>query len=176
LSLFREIGDQNGVGWSWNHLGDVALDRNEFAEAFRFYRGGYDVFRYVGNRWGMARSLADLGRLASEQNDPDGARSLFGQALRAFIDLGHTRGIAGVLEGLAAVAVREGDLDGALTLCAAAEGIRQRVGAPQRPAEWAKLDRMLEPARRDRDQSAINAIWSAGLRMPVEEAIRYALN
>jgi tetratricopeptide (TPR) repeat protein len=176
LSLFREIENQNGVGWSLNHLGDVALDENEFAEASRFYREGYDVFRRIGNRWGLARSLADLGRLASDQNDQEGARSLFAQALGTFIDLGHTRGVAGVLEGLAGVAVREGDLDEALTLCAAAQGIRQRVGAPQRPAERAKLDRMLEPAWRDRDQSAINAIWSEGLRMPFEEAIRYALN
>src|SRR4051794_17423519 len=124
----------------------------------------------------MARSLADLGRLASEQNDQEGARFLFGESLETFVDLAHTRGVAGVLEGLACVAVREGDLDRALTLGAAAEGIPQRVGAPQRPAERAKLDRILEPARRDRDQSAINDIWSEGLRMPLEEAIRYALN
>jgi predicted ATPase len=176
LSLFREIGNENGVGWSLNHLGDVALDANEFGEAARLYREGYDLFRRVGNQWGVARSFVDLGRLASEQNDQEAARSLFVRALRTFIDLGHTRGVARVLEGLACVAVREGDLDKALTLCAAAEGIRQRVGAPQRPAEREKLDRILEPARRDRDQSAINAIRSEALRMPVEEAIRYALN
>jgi tetratricopeptide (TPR) repeat protein len=176
LSLFREIGNEDGVGWSLNHLGDLALDENDFAEASRFYHEGCDVFCRLRNRWGMARSFADLGRLASEQNDQDGARRLFGQALGMLIDLGHTRGIARVLEGLACVAVRQGDLDEALTLCGAAEGIRQRVGAPQRAAERAKLDRILEPAWRARDHSANKAIWSEGLRMPIEEAIRYALN
>lgn len=175
LSLFQEIGNENGVGWSLNHLGDVALGANEFEEASRCYRAGYDVFRRTENSWGIARSLADLGRLASEQNDQESARSLFGQALGRFIDLRHTRGVAAVLEGLACVAVREGDLDGALMLCAAAAGIRRRVGAQQRPADRIKLDRVLAPARRNGDPLAIEAIWSEGLRMSVEEAIRYAL-
>jgi tetratricopeptide (TPR) repeat protein len=176
LSLFREIGNDDGVGWTLNHLGDVAFDENEFEEASRFYHEGYDVFRRGGNRWGVARSLADLGHLASEQNDQEGARSLFVQALRTFIDLGHTRGVARALEGLACVAVRQGDSDKALILGAAAEGIRQRVGAPRRHTERAKLDRILEPAWRARDQAESNAIWAESLRMPLEEAIRRALN
>lgn len=176
LSLFREIGDENGVGWSLNHLGDIALDENNFTKASYFYREGHNIFRRVGNRWGVARSLADLAYLASERNDQEGARASFVQALREFIDLGHTRGVARALEGLACVAVRRANLNEALTLCAAAEGIRQRVGAPQRPAERAKLARILEPVWHARDQPATNAIWADCLRMPLEAAIRRVLN
>jgi predicted ATPase len=176
LALFREIGNESGVGWSLNHLGDVALGENKFGEASHFYRQGHDVFRRIGNRWGVARSFADLAYLASEQNDQEGARASFVQALQTFIDLGHTRGVARALEGLACVAVRQGDVNEALVLCAAAEGIRQRVGAPQRPAERAKLERILEPGWRARDQPASNAIWAESLRMPLEAAIRRVLN
>jgi hypothetical protein len=79
------------------------------------------------------------------------------------------------LEGLACVAVRERDLDRALTLGAAAEGLRQRVGAPPRPWERTMLDCALQPAWRDKNPATASAIWAEGLRMPLEEAIRYAL-
>lgn len=176
LSLFRQLGNGSSVGWSLNHLGDVAFDEKDFAEASRFYHEGYEAFRRAGDRWGIARSLADLGRLASEKNDQKGARSLFETALRVFAELGHIRGIARVMEGLACVAVREGNRDKAVTLCAAAEGLRQRVGAPKRPAETAQLAHILEPARRDRDQAAIDALCAEGFHMPLEEAMHYALN
>jgi tetratricopeptide (TPR) repeat protein len=175
LSIFRKLKDRSGIGWSLNHLGDVAFDERSFAEASRFYHEAYDVFQSIGDRWGMARSHADLGRLASEQNDQGGACSLFELALNEFVDLGHTRGVAIVLEGLARVAVREGDIDRALTLCAAAEGIRQRMGAPRRPAEQATIDHDLKPAWRRNDPAIASAIWAEGLRMQIDEATRYAL-
>jgi tetratricopeptide (TPR) repeat protein len=176
LSIFRKLKDESGIGWSLNHLGDVAFDERSFAEASRFYHDAYAVFHGAGNRWGMARSQADLGRLASEQNDQRAACSYFQQALREFADLGHTRGIAIVLEGLACVAVRQEDIDRALTLCAAAEGIRQRIGAPKRPVEQATLDHSMQPAWRCKDPAKINTIWEKGMRMGVEDAIRYALD
>ncbi|MGH9629257.1 MAG: ATP-binding protein, partial [Bryobacteraceae bacterium] len=176
LTIFRELGNATGVGWSLNHLGDVALEESDFAEASRLYRAGYDVFRGLGDRWGIARSLTDLGRLASEQNDHEDARALLEQALRTFAELGHTRGVARVLEELACVAVREQDFEHALTLCAAAEGLRQRIGALKRQAERARLVRILEPAWRNIDQSTSSAMWAEGLRMPLDQVIRYALN
>lgn len=175
LSIFRELGIWSGAGWSLNHLGDIALEENDFAEASRLYHEGYEVFQGLGDRWGIARSLTDLGRLASEDNDHERARAFLEQALRMFAGLGHTRGVARVVEELACGEVREGDFDHALMLCAAAQGLRQRIGALKRQAEQARLDRILEPVWRTRDQSARNAIWAEGLRMSLEEAIRHAL-
>jgi hypothetical protein len=130
----------------------------------------------LGDRWGIARSLTDLGRLASEQNNHEDARALLAQALRTFAELSHTRGVATVLEELACVAVREQDFEHALTLCAAAEGLRQRIGALKRQRERARLDRILEPAWREIDALTSRAIWTQGLRMRLNEAIRCALN
>jgi predicted ATPase len=174
LSLFRELGDASGVGWSLNHLGDVALGENDLTEASRYYREGYDVFRRAGDRWGMGRSLTDLGRLALVQEDLQTARSRFEQALSGFAELGHTRGVSTVLEGLACLAVRKGDFERALKLGGAAEGLRQQVGAPNRPRQRASLKRALEPAWKGTGLAMGNTHWSAGLRMPLERAIRYA--
>ena len=67
LSLLHELGDQIGAAWSINHLGDVARDRGDLAEARRLYQEGADTFRRLGEQWGMARSSTDLGYLACDQ-------------------------------------------------------------------------------------------------------------
>jgi tetratricopeptide (TPR) repeat protein len=175
LSIFRELGDRTGVGWSFSHLGDVACHEGNFAEARRLYLEGADAFRTVGDRWGIGRSFVDLGRLASEENDHEAAHSLFEQAADIFLDLEHKTGLAQVLQGLACVAVREGDFDLALMLDGAAEGLRQRLGAPARPAERASFEHILEPAWRGVEPDAAEAIWTAAWRMPLDEAIRGAL-
>jgi tetratricopeptide (TPR) repeat protein len=175
LSIFRQLGNQSSAAWSLNHLADIALHEEDFAEAHRLYREAYDLFRSLGDQWGIARSYADLGRLSSEQNNQDGARSLLEQALKAFLELGHTRGVAMVLERLACVAVCERDFHRAITLVAAAEGLRQRAGVPKRPVERATLEDALQPARDHTGEASAPTIWAEGLRMPLEEAIRYAL-
>ena len=95
------------MAWSVNHLGDVARDRGDLAEARRLYQEGADTFRRLGERWGMARSSTDLGYLACDQDDPATAHSLFEEALRIFLELGHKRGIAKVLEGFAYLAAHQ---------------------------------------------------------------------
>jgi len=176
LSMFRELEDGSGVGWSLNHLGDIAFEENDLVEASRLYRAGFDVFKRLEDHWGMARSLTDLGRLSSEQSTQEDARLLLKQALRTFAGLGHTRGVARVLEELACVAIREKNFEHALTLSAAAEGLLQRIGKLKRQAERARLDRILQPAWREIDQSASCTAWARGLRMPLAQAINYALN
>jgi tetratricopeptide (TPR) repeat protein len=176
LSTFRELADWSGVGWSFNHLGDVARDLGQFEEARRLYHKGIKAFQTVGDQWGIGRSFADLGFLAAEQNDYYAAHSLFDQALRTFVGLDHRRGIAKVLEGFACVAIRQGDLERGLKLGGAAEGLRHTLGAPLRPAERIRLERVFEPAWGGGDPGVNRATWAQGRRMPPERAIQCALD
>jgi len=176
LSIFRELGDWVGVAWSVNHLGDVAHDRGDLAEAGRLYQEGADTFRRTGDRWGLARSLGDLGYLACEQGDDAAAHALFAQALRIFLELGHKRSIAKALEGFAFLAAHQANSERALRLSGAAAALRHVIGAPTRPGEQARLDRALEWAWQPGDSAASRAIWTAGWRMPLDQAIQFALD
>jgi predicted ATPase len=176
VSILRELGDWIGVAWSVNHLGDVARDRGDLAEARRLYQEGADTFRRLGERWGMARSSTDLGYLACDEDDPETARSLFEEAVAIFLELEHQRGIAKVLEGFACVAAHQNNPERALRLAGAASSLRQTIGAPLRPAEQAKLDATLEPAWQQGDSAAAKAMWVAGWRMRLDDAIQYALD
>jgi hypothetical protein len=123
----------------------------------------------------LGRSFTDLGWLLFEQNDFRAAHSVFEQALRICAELGYKRGIAKVLEGCACVAAREGEFDRALLLGGAAEGLRHKIGAPARPPERAKFDSVLQPACRSCDPEAAKSTWMAGWRIPLDQAIRCAL-
>jgi len=49
------------------------------------------------------------------------------------------------------------------------------LGAPARQDEKASLERSLELAWQRRDAAEATAIWTAGSKMPLEQAIRCAL-
>jgi hypothetical protein len=95
--------------------------------------------------------------------------------LQAFTTLDHKRGIARVLEGFAWLARRDRVFERALMLAGAAATVRQTFGVAPRPTEQAALERSLEPAWKSRDRAAARALWLAGGRMSLDEAIAYAL-
>jgi predicted ATPase len=175
ISIFREIGEEVGAAWSVSHLGDVARDQGELPEAQRLYEEAANAFRRLGHAWGTARSSADLAYLACESGDLEAAHALYEDALTAFLHLGHKRGLARALEGFACLAQREQNPERALILAGAAVAIRRAIGAPARPYEQAKLERALEPAWQHRDPESATASWNDGLRMSLEEAIKFAL-
>ncbi|HJW15389.1 MAG TPA: hypothetical protein VJ776_11855, partial [Thermoanaerobaculia bacterium] len=65
--------------------------------------------------------------------------------------------------------------DRALRLAGAAAALRQGVGAPLTPADQARLEESLEPARRALTDAAGAAAWMEGWGMPVEDAFREAV-
>ncbi len=173
-SVFRDLGDEVWVAWSLNSLADVARAQGALDEARRLYEEAATAFRTAADDWGVARSLVDLGSLASDQGDGASAHGLFSASLDAFLRLGHKRGVARVFEGLACLATREGDADRALTLAGAAGALRHELGTPVRLGEKVKLEADLQGAWRHADPATAQATWTAGWRMPLEEALRYA--
>jgi len=175
LSIFRELDDRTGVAWSLNYQGDVARDQGDEAVARALYEESLLAFRELGDRWGIASSLADLGTLARDQNDYAAAHALYGESIRIFQELGHKRGIARLLECFACSAAAHRKPERSLRLAGAAAALRQVLGAPLPPAEQAKLERSLEPARQALANTAAAAVWMEGWAMPLEKALGDAL-
>jgi len=147
LSIFRGLGDRTGVAWSLNYQGDVARDQGDSAAARTLYEEGLAIFRDLGDRWGIAGTLADLGNLAREQRDYPSAHSLYRESIKIFQELEHKRGIARLLECFACSAAVQLEAERSLRLAGAAAALRQNIGAPLTPAEQAKLEANLHPAR-----------------------------
>ncbi len=171
LTIFREGGDLPGVAWSLNYQGDVAREQGDFAAARKLYEHGLAIFRELGDRWGIAGTLADLGSLAREQGDCPTAHSLYRESLRIFRELEDKRGIARLLECFACLAEAQLQAGRSLRLAGAAAVLRKNIGVPRPPAEQAKLEAILDAARKALTGAEGTAAWSEGWAMPMEQAI-----
>jgi predicted ATPase len=175
LSIFSGLGDRTGVAWSLNSQGDVARDQRDSAAAQTLYEQGLAIFRELGDYWGIAGTLTDLGNLAREQHNAPTAHSLYRESLRIFQALEHKRGIARLLECFAGLAAAQLEAERSLRLAGAAAALRQNIGAPLTPAEQAKLEAVLDPARHALNNTASAMAWLEGWAMPAEKAIEEAL-
>jgi tetratricopeptide (TPR) repeat protein len=175
LSIFQDLGDWTGVAWSMNYQGDVARDQGDSAGARTLYEQALAIFRELDDRWGVAGTLADLGSLAREQGNYPTAHSMYRESIKLFQELDHKRGIARLLECFACSAAAQLGAERSLRLAGAAAALRENIGAPLTPAEQAKLEASLHPAR----QALTNAVgvtaWLEGRALPVEEAVAEAL-
>jgi predicted ATPase len=171
LAIFQGLGDRTGVAWSLNNQGDVARDQGDSAAARALYEQGLGMFRELGDRWGIAGTLADLGNLAREGQDCATAHPLYQESLKIFRELDHKRGIARLLEGCACSAAAQLQAERSLRLAGAAAALRQSIGAPLTSAEQAKLDAILDPARRSLTHASGATAWLEGWNMPLEKAI-----
>jgi predicted ATPase/serine/threonine protein kinase len=175
LSIFRTIGDWTGVAWSTNYQGDLARDQGDSEAAQTLYEQSLAIFRQFDERWGIAGTLADLGSLAREQGNYPTANSMYRESMKLFQDLGHQRGIARLLELFACSAAAQSDSERSLRLAGAAAALRKGIGAPLTPAEGARLEAGLNPARQALTYTVAEAAWSEGWKTPVDEAIESVL-
>jgi tetratricopeptide (TPR) repeat protein len=175
ILYFEQRGDRSGAAWSINQAGDIARDRGDFISAREFYERALKDFREIGDHWGSARSLADLGSIHSEQRNFEAAETAYRGALQASSKLGHRRGIARVLEGTACLAAARGQAMRAITLAAAADHLRQLIGAPLPPAEQSKLDANLSSAWSCIDEQDGKTAWADGAAMSFENAVLFSL-
>jgi predicted ATPase len=176
LSIFEGLGDRTGVARSLNYQGDVARDQGDTAAARTLYEQSLAIFRELGDRWGIAGILADLGSLAREQGDYERAHFLYRESITIFQKLDHKRGMARLLECFAWSAAAQTQAERALRLAGAAAALRQNIGVPLTPAEQAKLEAGLEPARQAVSNSAGVTAWLEGWDLPIEKAMEEVLS
>jgi tetratricopeptide (TPR) repeat protein len=184
IALKRELGDALGIAGSLNNLGMVVSALEDYPRARALYEESLAMNRQLGFRSGVATVLANLAATTLAQHSPLHAQSLFGESLALFQELGDKEGIAECLEGLAGVASALGALQEqppacarrAARLCAAAEAVRQAIGAPRMPIERSRYDAVTSAARAGLDAASFDAAWAEGLAMPVEQAVAYALD
>jgi tetratricopeptide (TPR) repeat protein len=176
LTMFRQAGDGAGAAWTLNYLGDVAREKADLVAARSYCEQSLSEFRRLHDSWGIASALSDLASLSCDQGNNAEARRLYGESIKAFQELGHKRGIARALECLAVSAAAQSNAEQSLHWAGAAAALRQQLGVPLMPAEQRRLEKALEFARRTLGNAAGLAAWMEGWAMPVEQAIREALN
>ena len=174
LALRRELGDRWAIANSLNNLGVLLRDAGELARARALLEEALTLNRQVGDRWAIANTLSSLAEVALDQNDWLATLGFLRESLAINLELGDRTAVAFILECFAAVAAAQADGRRALRLVSAASALRQALGSPLSPAEQARLDHYLEPARRALPEAEQAIIVRQGSALGFEDAVALA--
>ncbi|MDX6379612.1 MAG: hypothetical protein QOI57_636, partial [Rubrobacteraceae bacterium] len=107
LSLFRELGDKQGVAHALGSAGLVAVDQKQYERGIILLEEAVDLFLEVGERWGAAAMLNYLAAAWLSQGDHARAKQLVERGLALSREIGDGQGISDALYILAMVAQAE---------------------------------------------------------------------
>lgn len=171
LGLFRELGDGGGVAMVLSNLGKVAEEEGAYDEATAFYGESLALYRAVGERKSIALLACRLGGISRIQADHARAAALYEESLRLHRELGDRLGISQDLEGLGALRAASGSPEPAIRLWAAAEALREEIGAPPEDVERATYEPLVAAAREALGEEAFATAWAEGRRLPPERVL-----
>jgi tetratricopeptide (TPR) repeat protein len=162
LKAFRELGDRWSVGQLLNNQACVLSDQGKYGEARQLLDESLLVRRQLGDRAGLALSLNTLADMLVDQGEFAGARPVLEESLAVYRELGDRTAIAYLLDDYAALAAADGQPERGLRLGGFAAGLRVKVGSSLSPAEQARVDRLLAPARTRVTPEVAEAAWATG--------------
>jgi non-specific serine/threonine protein kinase len=177
LDLSRELGPVGdfGEGFSQTFLGDVYLYHEDLETAGSLYEESIRILRELKNHSLLAYSARRLGHLALRNADPDRAIELFRESLMLNAEVHHRQGIAACLAAFAGEAVVGDRIIRAAQLFGASESVIVEIAAPLYHSDIIEYDRNVRALRVALDDAAVAKAWGEGKRLPLEEAIAFAL-
>jgi predicted ATPase/DNA-binding CsgD family transcriptional regulator len=171
LELFRALGDKAGIAWAFETLGEVAEDGGDNGKAAAFYQESLALYREVEDKEGIALMARHLGRIARIQGDYRRAASLYDESLILYEELVGKLGIAHALEGMAALRTACGQPEPATRFWAAAEALREEIGAPLENVERTKHEALIATARKALGEAAFANAWAEGRKLTPDQAL-----
>jgi predicted ATPase/class 3 adenylate cyclase len=180
LELFRQVGDDAGVGRCEWALANVEWGAGHLLEAREHALQALGVFERIDDRFMVGWSNYTLG-LGEISEDVVGggmpehraqARRWLQKALGIFAESQDVSGYTLVLDGLAAVALRGGDRERAARLSGAVANLERISGTGLNP--WNRESIRFDPAVLREDPALADA-WAAGEAMSAADAVAYAL-
>ena len=165
LALCRQAQDKWGIAAAFSNLGVLAHEQGAYGRSQALYEESLATFRAIGNKWGVASVLLHLGHLAIEQEDATAAHRFYGEARQLCQEMDDKHNLFYALSGLAAVAALQADLLRAVSLAAAAESLRLRIGGVWETTEERIYKRTVAVAKAGLSEAEFQAAWQAGTKM-----------
>jgi tetratricopeptide (TPR) repeat protein len=86
LELYRKLDDDWGQGHSLNDLGEVAIDKGNFEQAFTNFDSARRLFEKLNHRDGLTAVMVNRGRALLDQGQSSQALPLLSKALRLALE------------------------------------------------------------------------------------------
>lgn len=111
LTIYQEIDDRHGVGWSLQNLGSVEERYGDLSAARRYVQRALDTFRQIDNRRYVASALSRLASIIERQGDYPTSKRHLHEALTIARESDDYGVLANGLQTLGLIASFEGDLE-----------------------------------------------------------------
>ena len=128
LSIYRSLGDEEGIAHSLGNLGTVAISQGDYGRATELLEESLAMLRRSGSERSIARVLSSLGILVLSRYDHVRAATLFEEALSLLRKAGDVRGVAISLNNLGFATLFDGGYERATALFEEALAKNQEVG------------------------------------------------
>ncbi len=174
LTLKRQAGDTNGIAYSLNNLAECARYQGRYSAAEALLTEGLALAREMGNKHLTAHLLHSLAVVAHNLGEPARSAAAIAESFQLFRELEEQTGIALCLEAIAAAACTRHEDARATRLLAAAETLRDVIGAPLSPVDQSDRDSILSEVRRRLQPEEFAAAWAVGQTVPLEATLTYA--
>jgi predicted ATPase/class 3 adenylate cyclase len=162
LTIFRQLGDKANIALLLSNLGEVWQLRQETDRAAALYEEGLTLFRELGDKRNTAATLVTLAEAEVARGNLARAEALLRESLQAAGEVEDKEGTARGLEAAAALATARGALATATRALAAADALREAIGAPLPAVYRPERDRILADSRRALGGPAFAGAWAAG--------------
>jgi predicted ATPase/transcriptional regulator with XRE-family HTH domain len=116
LTLYRLLGDTQGIAVALNVLGNAAVNQGDYERAIALSEESLALQRTLGHKRGIALALNNLGMVVLYQGDYRRARILCEESLALARELGDNRSIASALTNLGDVARDQGHCERAAAI------------------------------------------------------------
>lgn len=175
LSLARELGHVRGMIVSLCNLGVAKARQRDHEQAEALFEDGLALARGHRDSPGTAFVLQSWAEVATDRGDYERAASALAESLVIYDENSNTAGRATCVQKLGVLAEARGEAETAVRLFAAAEALRETIGASASPAERAASEPALMRARAALGETAFSAFWESGRALSLEDAVDYGL-
>ncbi len=175
VALYRAYEDRQGMIAPLLTQARVAMLRRDFSRAAGLYDEAVHLSRAVSPRKSLPNVLVEAGMLLARLGELDRAAAYQRESLRLNLERGARYGIYSSLGVIGSTLYAQGQTERAARLVAAAEALRETLGA-SRPEGYGPLhERLLAGLRKKLGEAAFDDAWAAGRAMRLEDAIAEAL-
>lgn len=176
LALLRDLRDERLLAMVLTNLGVTAEVRGDFQRAAALYEESLEICRVIGDGAGTSLALSNLGHIAVDNRDYATAGRRFRDSILMARESGHTYLSIHEVANLAIVAALRGQALRATRLFAAYETHLEAIGAMQIDTDRDTYTRARAAARDALSEAEWSRAWEKGTKMPLEEALTYALS
>ncbi len=174
LAIYKENGDQLGIGRAYWGLCDLAFLGGDTAGCIAFARKAESIFEQLDAPFDLGWSRFMIGHASYISGDPVTARQAFDTALPLFIDAGDISAFVLVVYAKAGILEVEGDRVTAARLLGALEVLVKQSGAGIGEVEANRYGSLLQ--LRESTDPEIQEALSSGRRLSTEEVVELAIS